>query len=283
MKKCLPNKMIESLALGNQMPETDDHLKNCSLCRNRIEIAKDFFRQMEMDLASSLSQREINLAESLESPIGKWIATPVQTMTPTLRPSVYAAASTIDLPKREIQRVGLLATPDKEILIRVLRYTSSGQVKLFLISKHKHKTELVLIKIPAIGFEGVTDKSGEVSIGKIDPSDWEMWQIEVQTASAIYTVTAMEDSEGRIRASRDVSLIPEVMDSITIECTREVQDSTLSVHVSKLISGVEDQNPVYRILVTRGDIMLKYQTTESSDVHFPGIPCQTGLQIRVFD
>ncbi|MFQ6614258.1 MAG: hypothetical protein ACE5D1_05385 [Fidelibacterota bacterium] len=283
MKSCLTNNKIEALALGRSLPDAEEHVKNCLLCRERLKTAREFLQQVESGLNAPPDPREIQLSSPAGFPSGKWIATPIQTLVPTFRPSVYAAATTVDLPKREINRVGLLATPDQDILIRVLHYTTSGEVKLFLVSDQKRKIELVLIKIPAIGFEGVTTVSGVINLGRIDPCGWNEWQVEIHTPKAIYNLTALEDSGGRIHASRDVRLSPDSLDHLMVECEQQTQENSLSIHVTKMNFDSADQNRVYRILVTRGKTVLGLRTTESGKIQFPGIHLEPGLQIRVFE
>jgi len=166
---------------------------------------------------------------------------------------------------------------------KILQTGASGTVKLFLISDQSINTALVLVKIPAIGFEGVTNTAGEMDLGTIDPTGWKEWQVELQTASAVYNLMVLEGSDGRIQASKDIRLQPDSLAAIQVQYVRKNKQSGLQIHLTKMETGLPDENSVYRILVTRGETILGLQKTDKPIVHFKEIPWESGLQIRIFE
>ncbi len=184
MGDCVKNKIIDDLATGNSNKIAMEHIQNCSYCSARLKEAKDFWNRFQKELNSPTTKREHELLDWIDPPPRTWIAKPIFEDRSHYKTDVLAAATSTEITQQNVSRVGVLATDNQGILIRVLHYKSTGKTILYFLSDDPNKMKKVGVRIPQINFTGVTNQYGELDIGSVNLDQWTDWSVEIQSGES---------------------------------------------------------------------------------------------------
>ncbi|RMF07293.1 MAG: hypothetical protein D6762_07850 [Candidatus Neomarinimicrobiota bacterium] len=260
--------MIEAVAQGAGDAKARSHVDSCAFCRHRVHEAQKFYLQFLAEWQKPLSLKERHLVSRFNRPTQRWTVTPVHTLAPAVPRSVYAAATSLQVREPRIKRVGLLSSPDQDVLIRLLQDTRSGDVHLFLLMSNP-EVEWVAVTIPNLDFTEYTPTNSSLNLGPVSVTEWKQWTIQIRTPDQSWEPVPDTDGEelqpGQVRMS----------------CTEDPSWASLDTKIIWENSPGMHRDRVM-VLVTKADTLLQATTVERASPAVLRLPRETGLRLQIF-
>lgn len=286
---CLTDIEIELFALRKDnvqgvLVQYSKHMETCSFCLGRYRDTYQFYHDAGIFIRKLHSDKEMALVKSLERiPVQHThIALPFYTQA-SLKPdpvSVMAAANILSPETRVTENLGILATKEKDILIRVMKSSLRGEIDLHLISENEQKYRNVLVRLPFLPDEFTSDENGKVNLGNIELPELSEMKVEVQTPIAAFDLSAINFKKERIESQVEVVLTNENNDSIKCEFIVSELNYTLKVHLIKFRDVNETK---LRVMVSHGKQAPNLVPAQKGIAVFQGLESEGGIRIQVFD
>lgn len=290
--KCLTETELELIVLKEKLgkkgvsPRFKEHVQECAHCSERAAQLETFYGEFKKISSEPVSLLEYRFIQDIARNFSRWnhIAYPLSFKdTPHSVvgvPVVLAAASTEVIKLKPFQNLGVLTTEDGEILVRVIRTVKNGEITLHLISDHKQNYRNVLVSIPTVDKEYISDEKGKVHMGDLSLPETTDLLVKIQTPCASFDLTPLDIWSTQEVAQTEIVLTNERNDSIKVEFIPSDLDYALKVHLLKIPSA---DNKRLRIMVTRGRQDPKIIKTQKGLAVFQGMKRNGELIIKVFD
>jgi len=283
---CLTETELEQLVWDcNVQAAWRTHLQQCDFCRDRFHWLTSYYQRFQ-------EEYELSLTPNLRSVLGTqtdlakqrtYIAYPfVSERVPPLPPKGFPILKADSKTDDPFENLGVLVTENQEVLVRVMRNTDTKEVTLHLIAESAEKYRNVLVRIPSLEGEYISDEHGRVSLGRVMlPSRDELF-VEVQTPRATFELASLEFPQDQLVAQTEVVLTNEQNDSIRVEFIPADLRYTLKVHLLTLRQKEEKSH--LRVMVVRRSNGQRWMKAAQKGVAvFQGLQQNGELRIQVFD
>jgi hypothetical protein len=285
---CLTEQILEHAVLAElsrqpEDPQVAEHLHSCQFCSERYRYLTRFYRDFDNSLRQPLTVSEEAWLDYLMQGrraviILKFLPTTQQELEPYS--SILSAETEAQLPQQLVRNLGVLASEDQDVIIRLLRHLESRELYLHLIAEDKAKYQHVLINIEGFADTYVTDEWGQVKLGMVNIPDPEQLQIAVTTAVSAFTVTREQFEACLTRSKTELILKNHEDDSIMIEVLPSGERHVLWIHLLR-VKGVDAPSSLkvlvgyagQRNLITRMDYNIAV---------VPNITASGEVQIKIF-
>lgn len=290
--KCLTEIELELIVLDEKLgteevaPGVLEHLEKCAHCSERAAKLETFYGEFKKISSEPVSLLEYRFIQDIARNFSRWIYIAYPLSFKDTRqsvvgiPAVLAAASTDVVQLKPFQNLGVLTTQDGEILVRVIRTVKNSEITLHLISDHEQNYRNVLVSIPNVNKEYISDDNGKVHLGDLSLPETKDLLVKVQTPCASFDLTPLDIWGTEEVAQTEIVLTNERNDSIKVEFISSDLDYALKVHLLKIPSA---DNKRLRIMVTRGKRDPKIIKTKKGLAVFQGLKRNGELSIKVFD
>ncbi len=291
--KCINEIELELIVLEEKLGKKEvdsrfgEHLQKCVYCNERAAQLKTFYGEFKKISSEPVSLLEYRFIQDIAENFSRWIhiAYPLSfkdtSQSSEGMPVVLAAASKDEKKLTPFNNLGVLTTKDGEILIRLIKTVKNGNITLHLISDHKQNYRNVLVTIPNVNGEFVSDDNGKVHLGNLSLPETTNLLVKVQTPCASFDLTPIDIWGTEEVAQTEIVLTNERNDSIKVEFVPSDLNYALKVHLLKIPSA--DENNHLRIMVTRGKQNPKIVETKKGLAVFQGLKRNGELIIKVFD
>lgn len=290
--KCLTEIELELLVLKKKLgkkevnPRFKEHVQNCAYCSMRTDRLEIFYGEFKKSSSEPVSPLEYKFIQDITRNLSSWIHVacplPFQDIhqSKDRLPAVLAAASTDVARLKPFHNLGVLTTEDGEILVRLIRTEKNSHITLHLISDHPQNYKNVLVTIPNVDKEYISDNMGKVHLGNLSLPKATDLLVKVQTPFASFDLTPIDIWGAEEVAQTEIVLTNERNDSIKVEFIPSDLNFTLKVHLLKIPSA---ENNHFRIMVTRGKQDPKMIKIKKGLAVFQGLKKNSELSIKVFD
>ncbi len=291
--KCITEIEMELIVLRGKLGETPvnlkvkEHIHNCAHCSERATRLETFYGEFRKIVSKSVSLLEYKFIQDLAGHFSSWrhIAYPLSFENASHSvegiPAVLEAASTDVVQFKPFQNLGVLTTRNGKILVRVIRTAKNSDITLHLISNHEQNYKNVLVEIPNVDQEFISDNRGKVHLGNLSLPATTDLLVKIQTPFASFDLTPIDIWGTEEVAESEVVLTNESNDSIKVEFIPSGLDYALKVHLLKIAST--DENNHIRIMVTRSKRDPKILQPKKGLAVFQGFKKNGELTIKVFD
>jgi hypothetical protein len=261
---------IDQLARMASPAMTDEHIKVCSVCRERFEFLRSYYDALERELAQSPDNRIEKLASSLRpSNIIELKPYHAQADVSALGADgvLVLAAQSIADQEGSVITVATYASEQRNTLVRVLHNRDSDAYSLYVLSDDQSLREYVIIAVrdstqqmhfAATGGDGVAEMKIPSSV------EWGKASLVLLTPLASFNLSEKLSRSGRLR-----------YDPFAAEVTSNTQS------VSIAVASPEDQM-IGHVLVVLDDGTVLLAGNIAGTATFPFIQMQAIKSIRLF-
>lgn len=257
-----------------------DHIARCTFCSDRYLDYK--LRVLDVVPAENIqpSPTEKILTASLTKP-GKslfHIAYPfyAQARSFVTPYSTLAAANDRPIPKNSVESVGVLATVDRELMVRVLRHPQTNETELYLIAEDELRYRNVLVHVPSLAKNYISDDAGRVFLGNIPLVNMEDLTVEVQSPRATYNLTVPEGPVATILSHSSGQ-------SIRVRCIPEQVDYRLKITLLKNKTLTEFEPSSFRVMLKQADQKPQLSATRDRVSEFRSVVPGSTARLQLFD
>ncbi|MCK4301841.1 MAG: hypothetical protein KAW91_03665 [candidate division Zixibacteria bacterium] len=272
---------VEGRLGGDESDQVTAHVETCEFCR---EFCDNYSALLESTRAVSreeLPRSALKLADKLywQALSGKIV--PLSPLGGNAAaPDMLLAA---DGPAERSLRVQNLAThycEDPEIVLRVMRDPELEQDYLQLISDDTGLVSGVLVQLPQLGREFVTDESGHATLGERSPQNWDELKWQVKMPDAVFDLEPLAYDPEAVQCSTDSILETDAGDRIQVTLEGRAESKQITIRVLG-VDGASDFDAV-RVVVSQENNRQLKQVGPSQSVAFELIDPHSAINIRLF-
>jgi len=255
------------------------HVASCELCTEFCEAY-----HQEFEAISGLLDRELPFAA--QEVRDKVFARSVRGLVIDLDPMVLAAKSPIRMAadgleaRLEIEHLATLYSESPEAVLRIMRDNKAGRDYLQLMSDSAELVSHVMIRLPDLGREYITDDDG---VSVIDPPlDGNLgdlkWQIKLP--DAVFSLEKLDYDPNTTLHSNQVELSTPGSDRIRVTLQSKEDGKNIVVEVLEL-DGQSDFGEV-RVMISKPGYLRSHPATPQSRLSFDIADPSESISIRLY-
>lgn len=235
-------KLFVGKRLGDakQMQAIELHLSVCDFCRGYCVQLRAEIASMSDAESFQLNSLDRQLADRLfhEAMSGRVIPLNIMPMpSPLLQACLSADGAKPEFPG--VVNIATLYSEDPELVLRVMRDSEQTNDYLQLIGSDPQLTAHVMIRIPEINREYITDTAGKASVrrGELDHAQSLKWEIKMPNAG--FELRPIVFDPEQVESSREVILETEQHDRIQVTFAAKTSGKQILIKVLEL-DGISD-------------------------------------------
>jgi hypothetical protein len=179
-----------------------------------------------------------------------------------------------------VKRIATLFSEDPEVVVQIMRNSARGSDYLQVQAEDSRHLAHVLVQIPEIGREFVTDVNGrsEIDLGSVENPDKLKWQIKMP--EAVFALEPLAYDPDKVEYTREIQLQTDRHDRIEIRFEGRTEGKHLSIRVVEL-DGRADFGPV-RVVVTQNTRVDSVSAVAGVPVEIGPIDPESVISIRLY-
>ncbi len=265
---------------GENARAIQEHVASCVFCRELIEnmeLLDESLLHSQTDLPPKARQQEKNLYyNSLQGH--------VIDMNPLLdshSPGSFLLAADTDKESLSgVENISTLYSENPEIVLRVMRNYDRKQDYLQLIAEEKELFSYVMVRIPELGFECLTDDKGMAIIEGINLEKLEQLHWQVQMPDAVFSLEPMTYDPDKVEYAKEIELATDNDDRIQVRFEGKTEGKQVSIKILEL-DGKKEFGELKVALVQQGEIVGK-DVSSNGSIIFKLNDTDAEIQIRLF-
>ncbi|HDS01512.1 MAG TPA: hypothetical protein ENO22_00010 [candidate division Zixibacteria bacterium] len=260
--------------------EIAEHLKLCEFCS---EIAEEFREYLELlyEEDPEIPLRAYRQAELLANQALEGTIIPLKPIESACDEEIaYLAA---DGPEGELPEIVNLVTfysDDPELVLKVMRNNREKRDYLELIGDEPFQVANVMIRIPEIEHDLITDTNGIASLADLKNSQYEQFSWQIKMPDAVFHLEPLEYDPDKTEYSKEMELETDHGDKIRIRFEGKTEGKQISVTIMQL-EGESDFGGL-KVLISQENLRLIKSISETGDVVFDLADKKAGIDIRLF-
>jgi hypothetical protein len=257
-----------------------EHIRECEFCSEFCETYKLYRDSVDSADILDLPQSALDAADDLYKRA-------LRGMIVDMRP----LAGDIDIPLRlaadggksfepDIVNLATLCSEQPEAILRVMRDSSRGIDYVQLISDDPELSRSVMIRIPEIGWESLTDDEGKAIIEKQIGDDISNLKWQIKLPDAVFSMKPLEYDPDETRCSGETELTTADSDRIHIELQSKTEGKQIAIKVLEL-DGKKDFGDI-RVVISQRGVTTTSSTSRDSTISFDLTDTESVVNIRIF-
>jgi len=229
-------KMLVELRLNEgEVISVGDHVQDCELCKEFCDNYRSLVESIKSEAQTPLSEKASDLAESLFLPAATRRVIPLESLDASSNYGDYriAADSSEDQPKHDFS-LATLISEDPDLIVRVMRSPEKELDYLHLVSEDESLISGVMVQLPDLGTEFITDQSGHATIGSQIPGDYSKLRWQIRMPDAVFSLEPLNYDRESVLSSNEVTLRSESQDEIAIRFETTAASMQISIRILKL-------------------------------------------------
>jgi hypothetical protein len=260
--------------------EVAEHLKNCEFCSEIADEFQDYLSLVYED-NSEIPVRAYHQAETLYyKAIQGSIISLKHFETDSEDDPVYLAADGTDEATPEITNLATFYADDPEIILRVMRNNRENRDYLELIGDDPFQSSNVLVQIPEINRDFVTDSSGIASLADLDEKNYDKYSWQIKMPDAVFHLEPLQYDPDKTEYSKQIELDTDQGDKIGIRFEGKTEGKKITLSILQL-EGKTDIGEL-KVLVSQEDMRLIKSVSDKDSVVFNLANQKSGIDIRLF-
>ena len=276
-------KLREFLAGQLGQPEMEiinRHLAGCEFCQEFCENYHLFKDSLEKVKNEEVPPSGRELADQLFRQAIRGSIVPLVPLSPTeTRSGLLLAADGEQEQPPGPQNLTTLYADDPEMVLRVMRDPESGDY-LQLISEDISLVSGVMVELPELGREFITDQSGHAILDDIPTDQYDKLKWQIRMPEAVFNLEPLTYDPERVQYSQETILESEHQDKIQVVFEGKTEGKQIILRVLELdgkpefgsIKVVISQEKSTKSFATRPDETITFEIAE------PG----NAINIRIF-
>jgi len=273
------NKEIDDQA---RITEIKAHVETCEFC-------SDFCAGYRQLTEPSVDKSDIALPERLRGLAGRLLENALANSVIDLKPLVadrdksfalYLAADGAKSKNGAIRNLATLCSEDPEVVLRVMRDPDQGGDYLQLLAEDECLAAHVMVRLPELDREFITDAEGRAELDLTDTGDLEQLKWQIKMPDAVFELEPLKYDPDKTEYAQEVTLETDRHDLIEIRFEGKTEGKQLSIKVVEL-DGHADYKPT-KVAVTQQDGQIIQTIAPGQSIDFGPIDSNTTINIRLY-
>lgn len=228
---------VEGKLNDESSKEVNKHIDICEMCREFCDYYHIFIDSLSKARKEDIPVKALKMAEKIYHDALKTNVIRLQKLTTSDNNFDYAVLLAADGEKGPIQAIENLATfysEDPEIVLRVMRDSTRWKDYLQLISDDPKQVSYVLVQIPELGKEYITDENGRATLEGEALKDHDKLKWQVKLPDALFELEPLRYDPDRIEKTEEMILETENRDKIKVIFERRTEGKQITLNILEL-------------------------------------------------
>jgi hypothetical protein len=257
-----------------------DHLEQCAFCRNYVENQRLVSESVKHAESEAIPLKALKLADRLyETALaGRMIS--LKPSLPKDTPLLRLAADGDKEFRPRVENITTLCSENPEIVLRIMRDFDRGHDYLQLISDDPALSSHIMVQIPQLQKEFITDENGRAVIDAavLDKPEQLSWQIRMP--DAVFSLEPLVCDPDRTEYTEDIVLTTEKQDKIKVTFEGKTEGKQISIRILEL-EGRTDFG-VVRVSVSQHRTSLFKEMKRDESLSFNLVDADDKINIRLY-
>lgn len=273
---------VDETLSDSKRKEVKDHLTECEFCEEFCEDYRQFLKIEQEAFQGDLPPSASKLIDQLyrQDLVGRTIDLSPLARSHSQSEFLLAADSEPNQPHRR-QTLTTQYSYDPEIVLRLTRDSKQEKNYLQLISEDPSLVANVLVQVPELSEEFLTDREGRAEVGEDQSVDWTNLKWQIKMPEAVFELEPLQYDPNKVLSSKEVILETDDHSKIKVTLESRVEGKKLSLQVLQL-DGRSDFESV-RVLISHGEEHTITETTANELVTFEITSSEERIDIRLFN
>jgi len=272
----------QKLTDPDRQKEIADHVESCEFCSELCDNYRQLTQPPEFSRQEPLPEKLQRLGDRLYDDALRSSVIDLRPLTaPGTAPSgsLLVADGSADSRSR-VHNIATLCSENPELVLRVMRDPEEGGDYLQLLAEDPSLAAHVMVQVPELGKEFVTDANGraDVDLGRAENLEQLKWQIKMP--EAVFSLEPLEYDPDKVEYAGEIVLETDRHDRVEIRFEGRTEGKQLAIKVVEL-DGRSDFGPI-KIAITqknRSDIL---SAQAGVPIDFVPIDSDTTINIRLY-
>jgi len=275
------------LLLGRSLPPEQSHawqshVDTCEFCRQLLEEVKLELDALEQAQEGALPLKAIQLRDMLFDRAVRGMTIGLIPLTEHRITPGHALLAADGTRKRapQVENVGEYYSANPEMVLRLMRSRPEDRLWVQLIAENPELTSHVLLRLPALGHEFLTDESGCADVPNIADNQLEQLKFEVKLPELNLSLDALQYDPEKSEYSAETILETGHRDRVRVTLEGKTEGHKLTLEFLEL-AGIDAADTVLAFAI-QNDIVHKgtMSGTRAATFALSGTP--KSLTIRLF-
>ncbi len=179
-----------------------------------------------------------------------------------------------------IQNLGTLYSEDPEIVLRIMRNADLQQDYLQLISDQIDLSSHVMVRLPDIDKEFITDQSGRATLSGISAEQITALKWQVKLPDAVFTMETFQYDPDRTEYADEVVLETDRRDRVKVQFEGKAKGKQVSISILEL-DGRADFGDI-TVYISQGETHHTSESRAGEPVTFQLTDIESRINIRLY-
>jgi hypothetical protein len=272
------NQLLEN---KTHVDETQKHLDACEFCREYCEQYEQFLK-----LQSAAS--DLELPADAASHSNKIYQDAIRGKIISLKPLLseidvshqYLAADGRNGEEAKVQNLATLYSEKPEVILRIMRDLDRGYDYLQLISDEPDLSANVMIQLPEINRDFITDEIGQARLDNVSVEKMENLKWQIRMPEATFALEPLEYDPESVEYSKEMVLETERGDKIGVTFEGKTEGKQISIQILE-IDGKSNFESV-QVNISSESVSDTKSLSPEGTVSFGPIKPSEKINIRLF-
>ncbi len=259
--------------------EISAHLEKCEFCREFCDNYRLYIKSFEEASQEEIPEKFKKLADRIyRESFGSRIIylTPFEKSATSFR----LAADGEKESKPNIQNLSTFYSDDPELVLRVMRDKNKGYDYIQLIGENQDIASNVLVQIPELKKEYLTDMRGRAKLEESLLMDLSRLKWQIKIPDAIFSLEPLVFDPETVEYEKEVFLETEKDDKIKIRFEGKTEGKQISIQVLQLEGKTE--YGFVRVLISQKNRQQMKETAPDRELRFDVTESGAEINIRLF-
>jgi hypothetical protein len=257
-----------------------DHIEQCVFCYNYVENQRLLLESLKQAEKGAMPLKALKLADRLYETALAGRMVSLKPLLPKDTPLLRLAADGDKEFRPQVENITTLCSENPEIVLRIMRDFDRGHDYLQLISDDPALSSHIMVQIPQLQKEFITDENGraEIDASVLDKPDQLSWQIRMP--DAVFSLEPLVYDPNKTEYSKDIVLTTEKQDKIKVTFEGKTEGKQISIRILEL-DGRTDFG-VVRVSVSQHHASLFKDVKRNESLSFDLVDATDEIKIRLF-
>ncbi len=272
----------QELTDPTRQKEIADHVKACEFCSEFCENYRQLMEPPEPLADEPLPEKLRKLADELHEAALRSATIDLKPLTGRVAaPEVsYLAADSAPEEQPGVRNIATLCSEFPEVVLRVMRDSREDRDYLQLLARDPRLAAHVMVRVPQLNREFVTDADGRAEIDLQRAENLEALKWQIKMPDAVFALEPLKYDPDKIEYAKEITLETDRHDRVNVRFEGKTEGKQLSIKVIEL-GGKTDFGPV-RVSITQESQSGLLSAEPGKPVRFGPIDSDTTMNMRLY-
>lgn len=265
----------------SEVESIKDHLEDCEFCRQFCENYRLLLDSLNRAKNEKIPPAALELANRIFRQAMKANVIPLFPLTTAETESaVLLAADGQEKPSPTVQNLTTLYSEDPEVVLRVMRDPDRDHDYLQLISDDPDLVSCVMVQLPELGREYITDENGHAVIEGDTPENCGKLKWQIKMPDAVFDLEPLVYDPNKVEYSGETILETENRDKIQVTFEGKTEGKQITLRIIELDGKTDFGN--IKVFVSQHKIGRLIKAGPNESVTFDIADPESSINIRLF-